>query len=71
MRYGRVYNKQITNIANADGRLIEALRRIRSGDFIYGQDTGQGYLLESYCEDMKLPKSWGDPAITKPIPCEV
>jgi len=70
-RLPAVYNKQITSIANADERLIEALRRIRSGDFIYGQDTGQGYLLESYCEDMKLPRSWGDPAVTKPIPCEV
>jgi protein-disulfide isomerase-like protein with CxxC motif len=65
------YNKQITNFANADERLIEALRRMRSRDYVYGFDTGQAPLLQSYCEDIGLPKPWGDPAQTIPIPCEV
>jgi len=67
----RAYSKQLTNIANVDERLVIALQRIRSGDFIYGVDTGQGHLLESYCEEVGLPKQWGNPSQTIPIPCEV
>lgn len=65
------YNKWITEIADADARLLETLRRIRSGVFIYGKDTGQAPLLQSMCEDLGLPKVWGDPALTKPVPCQV
>lgn len=65
------YSKQITKFAKADERLIEALRRIRSGEYVYGVDTGQAHLLESYCEDIGLPKAWGDPSQSIPIPCEV
>ncbi|PWW77543.1 hypothetical protein C7212DRAFT_277511 [Tuber magnatum] len=65
------YNKWITGIAEADTRLITALRRIRSGEFVYGKETGQAPLLQSLCEDLGLPKVWGDPAFTKRIPCEL
>ncbi|KAF8539930.1 hypothetical protein BDD12DRAFT_881520 [Trichophaea hybrida] len=65
------YSKQLTNIANVDQRLVIALQKIRCGDFIYGVDTGQGHLLESYCEEVGLPKRWGNPTQTVPIPCEV
>ncbi|KAG0636856.1 hypothetical protein HOY80DRAFT_1009808 [Tuber brumale] len=65
------YNKWITGIAEADTRLITTLRRIRSGEFVYGKETGQASLLQSLCEDLGLPKIWGDPAATKRIPCEV
>jgi hypothetical protein len=27
--------------------------------------------LESYCEEVGLPKQWGNPSQTIPIPCEV
>jgi hypothetical protein len=67
----RSYSKQLTNIANVDQRLVIALQKIHCGDFIYGIDTGQGHLLESYCEEVGLPKRWGNPAQTVPIPCEV
>jgi len=67
----RSYNKWITGIAEADTRLITTLRRIRSGEFVYGKETGQAPLLQSLCEDLGLPRVWGDPAVTKRIPCEV
>ncbi|KAI5852669.1 hypothetical protein DFP73DRAFT_602686 [Morchella snyderi] len=65
------YNKWITDIADADSRLLETLRRIRAGVFVYGKDTGQAPLLQSMCEDLGLPKVWGDPALTKPVPCDI
>ena len=67
----RAYSKQITNIAIVDARLVTALQRIRSGDFVYGVDTGQGPLLGSYCYDLGLARRLGDPAQTVPIPCQV
>ncbi|CUS14975.1 unnamed protein product, partial [Tuber aestivum] len=67
----RTYNKWISEIAEADTRLITALRRIRSGEFVYGKETGQAPLLQPLCEDLGLPKAWGDPAVTKRIPCEL
>ncbi|RPB05535.1 hypothetical protein L873DRAFT_1840021 [Choiromyces venosus 120613-1] len=65
------YNKWITKISEADPRLITTLRRIRSGQFVYGKETGQAPLLQSLCGDLSLPKIWGDPAVTKRIPCEI
>ncbi|RPA86913.1 hypothetical protein BJ508DRAFT_234232 [Ascobolus immersus RN42] len=65
----KTYNKWITDISETDARLIEALRRIRSGKFIYGHDTGEAALLGTYCEDLGLPAELGDPAKTAPIPC--
>jgi len=67
----RAYNKQIINIAKADRRLVETLRQIRNGDFIYGVSTDVPPVLPSYCTDLGLPEAWGDPAQTIPIPCEV
>lgn len=67
----RAYNKQIVNIAKADHRLVETLRQIRNGDFIYGVTTDVPPVLPSYCTDLGLPPAWGDPAQTIPIPCEV
>jgi len=65
------YNKWITRAAEVDGRLIEALRRCRSGALVYGQETGQADLLGSMCVDYNLPYVWGDPARTIPFPCEL
>lgn len=58
-------------MSNLDSRVIVALRRIRAGEFIYGQDTGQADLLGSYCKDLGLPERLGDPAQTVPMPCRV
>ena len=58
-------------MSNLDPRIIVALRRIRGGDFVYGEDTGQADLLGSYCKDIGLPEVLGDPQKTVPIPCRV
>lgn len=65
------YNKWITSAASVDERLIEALRRCRSGDVRYGEDTGQAALLGSMCADYQLPVAWGDPAVSIPFPCDI
>ncbi|KAF7538772.1 hypothetical protein G7Z17_g12567 [Cylindrodendrum hubeiense] len=67
----RTYNKWITSAASVDPRLIEALRRCRSGELQYGKDTGQAPLLQAMCADFKWPLVWGDPAATIPFPCEM
>lgn len=67
----RTYRAWITNVAQADSRLIITLQRIRTGEFVYGKDTGQTPLLQSYCEELGLPKEYGDPNQTCPIPCTI
>lgn len=54
-----------------DLRLIEALRRCRRGEFVYGKETGQAPLLESMCKDYNWPLEWGNPMKTVPIPCQM
>ncbi|KAJ5598741.1 hypothetical protein N7537_008825 [Penicillium hordei] len=70
-RLPRSYEKWIGEAAQVDSRLIEALRRIRRGVFVYGKDTGQAPLLQSMCKDYNWPEVWGDPAKVTPIPCEM
>ncbi|KAM0258250.1 hypothetical protein ACHAQJ_003892 [Trichoderma viride] len=65
------YNKWITSAASVDLRLIEALRRCRLGELLYGKETGQAPLLGSMCEDYGLPAEWGDPAKEIPFPCDL
>lgn len=65
------YNKWITSAAAVDARLIEALRRCHEGTLIYGKDTGQAPLLGDMCEDHNMPRSWGDPAVSIPFPCDL
>ncbi|TKA71186.1 hypothetical protein B0A49_08236 [Cryomyces minteri] len=70
-RLPRAYNAWISSAARVDGRLIEALRQARYGNFVYGRDTGQAPLLQAMCADYGWPLAWGDPAQTVPIPCEM
>lgn len=70
-RLPRSYNKWIGEAAQVDYRLIEALRRARQGEFIYGKNTGQADLLEGMCQEYGWPIEWGDPEKTVPIPCEM
>ncbi|KAI1210610.1 uncharacterized protein F4807DRAFT_422017 [Annulohypoxylon truncatum] len=65
------YTKWINSAASVDSRLIEALRRCRSGELIYGKETGQAGLLQSMCADFKWPLDWGDPVKAIPFPCEI
>ncbi|KAK4070114.1 uncharacterized protein Triagg1_6535 [Trichoderma aggressivum f. europaeum] len=67
----RSYNKWITSAASVDLRLIEALRRCRNGELVYGKETGQAPLLGSMCDDYGLPAEWGDPAKVVPFPCDI
>lgn len=46
-RLPRAYRAWIKSAAQVDERLIEALRRVRHGQLIYGEDTGQAPLLQS------------------------
>ncbi|KAE8378357.1 hypothetical protein BDV26DRAFT_281148 [Aspergillus bertholletiae] len=70
-RLPKSYGKWIGEVAKVDSRLIEALRRVRRGVFVYGKNTGQAPLLQSMCEDYGWPMEWGDPSKTIPIPCEM
>ncbi|KAI9720516.1 MAG: hypothetical protein M1828_005687 [Chrysothrix sp. TS-e1954] len=70
-RLPRSYRTWISNAAQVDDRLIEALRQLRRGNFVYGQDTGMADLLGSMSKDLGYPTTWGDPAKTVPIPCEL
>ncbi|KAI0389206.1 integral membrane protein [Xylariaceae sp. FL0594] len=65
------YNRWIGSAAAVDGRLIEALRRCRAGELVYGSETGQAPLLQSMCAEYAWPLRWGDPAVTVPFPCEM
>ena len=67
----RAYNEWIYQAAQIDRRLIQALRRARWDEFVYGKDTGQASLLQSMCKEYDWPVVWGDPAKTVPIPCEM
>lgn len=70
-RLPRSYEKWIGEAAKVDSRLIEALRRARRGEFVYGKETGQAPLLQSMCRDYNWPIEWGDPVKTIPIRCEM
>lgn len=70
-RLPRAYNHWISTAASIDSRLITALRRCRTGELVYGQDTGQAPLLTSLCDELGFPQVWGNPAKTVPIPCEL
>ncbi|TGZ79794.1 hypothetical protein EX30DRAFT_355605 [Ascodesmis nigricans] len=65
------YNRQLSMLANVDERLIMGLRKIREGEWVYGKETGLAHLFGGLAADNGLPFSWGDPAKTMPIPCEV
>ncbi|KAI7905904.1 uncharacterized protein BX663DRAFT_498069 [Cokeromyces recurvatus] len=69
-RLPKSYAKWITNMSGIDTRLLETLRAIRNGNWIYGKDTGLGYLLSDYCAQLGLPRSFGDPIYGR-IDCTV
>ena len=70
-RLPRSYCHWISKAADIDSRLIQALRLARQGDFVYGENTGQGSLLIGLCRDLGLPQEYADPTKTIPIPCEL
>ena len=70
-RLPRAYNKWIQEAAQVDHRLLKVLRKARWGEFVYGKDTGVAPILQSMCKEYGWPLSWGDPAVTIPLPCEM
>ncbi|KYK55751.1 uncharacterized protein DCS_07715 [Drechmeria coniospora] len=67
----RAYNKWITSAAHVDLRLIEALRRCKSRELRYAEETGQAPLLGAMCVDFNLPYEWGNPVKVVPFPCDI
>ena len=65
------YRKWIGEAAQVDSRLVLALRNVRDGKFVYGEDNGQAVILQGICKDHNLPMTWGSPEFSVPIPCEV
>lgn len=65
------YGRWISEAAQVDSRLIEALRSCRRGHWAYGQPKGDFPVLESMCKDYGWPEEWGDSSKTVPFPCEV
>lgn len=70
-RLPRSYNAWMSTVARIDPRLLETLRQIRFGNFVYGKDTGMAPLLQGMCREYGMPEVWGDPAKTAPVPCEL
>ncbi|CAO3674739.1 unnamed protein product [Rhizopus stolonifer] len=60
-RLPKSYANWITNMSGVDGRILKALRVIRSGEWIYGKNTGLEYLLGDYCDKLEIPRTYGDP----------
>src|SRR5690606_14227435 len=52
------YSRWITEAAQVDPRLIEALRMARRGQFKYGKPKGDLEVLESMCRDYGYPEEW-------------
>jgi hypothetical protein len=70
-RLPQAYSQWISKAAAVDPRLIEALRRCRTQEIRYGQDTGQASLLQAMARDYEWPLDWGDPAKSIPYPCDM
>ncbi|KAK9471063.1 uncharacterized protein V1510DRAFT_421164 [Dipodascopsis tothii] len=70
-RLPKSYNIWITRMANMDTSLLNALRLIEKGKFVYGKETGCADILGDMCDRVGLPRSAGDPTQTVPIPCQL
>ena len=58
-RLPRSYSRWIGAAAQVDQRLITVLRLARSGNFLYGRNTGCASVLQSMCHDYGWPLEWG------------
>ncbi|KAF7503313.1 hypothetical protein GJ744_003994 [Endocarpon pusillum] len=71
-RLPRSYNHWIHQAANIDPRFLQALRLARSGVWQYGvNNSTTNHLLRGVAADLHLPESYGDPALTMPVKCEL
>ncbi|KAG0744883.1 hypothetical protein G6F57_006049 [Rhizopus arrhizus] len=60
-RLPKSYAQWITNMSGTDERILKTLRAMRSGEWVYGKDSAIGNVLSGYCEQLGLPRSYGDP----------
>lgn len=54
---------RISSLANVDKRLLDALRLMRSKEWVYGHSSSHSHLLMSYAKDRGYPSSWGNPHV--------
>ncbi|KAI8981671.1 hypothetical protein BDF20DRAFT_862618 [Mycotypha africana] len=66
----RSYARWITDMAGIDERLKAFLRMVKHNEIVYGKDTGLSHFLYNYCDELKLPRSFGDP-LTGRVHCAV
>jgi len=57
-------------MAAMDSRLLDVVRMMREGKYEYGRDSGYAHILGSYCAEIGLDPSLGDPANGQ-LPCLV
>lgn len=66
------YGRWISEAAQVDSRLIDALRTARRGEWTYGKtSSNQPDFLQSMCRDYGWPEEWGDSSTTVPFPCDM
>lgn len=63
------YRKWITDMAQMDVELLDALRLIRSNDMLYGVPNPHDTMLAPICARIGLPADQGNTTKTVPIPC--
>ncbi|KAK7207459.1 hypothetical protein BZA70DRAFT_14647 [Myxozyma melibiosi] len=68
-RLPKSYNTWITRYADLDTRLLDMLRLAQQRKFIYGVETGMAGILEPMTKNLGLPREYGDPVKSIPLPC--
>ncbi|CAG8507179.1 8685_t:CDS:2 [Paraglomus occultum] len=69
-RLPKAYVHWITRMAAMDSRLLDVVRLMRQGKYEYGRDSGYAHILGSYCAEIGLDPSLGNPANGQ-LPCLV
>lgn len=63
------YRKWITSAANMDQEIIDALKYLRDGTLVYGENCEHEKILETYCERYGVDKSHGSLILNQPLDC--
>ncbi|KAL1919600.1 uncharacterized protein VTP21DRAFT_1531 [Calcarisporiella thermophila] len=70
-RLPKSYSKWITNMADMDVRLLEALRLMRKGKIRYRQRTGFEEFLCDYAEERGMPRDLANTILHDQVSCRV
>lgn len=68
-RLPKSYNTWITRYADLDTHLLEMLRMAQNHTFAYGVDNGISEMMEPMCKKIGVPREYGDPSVSIPLPC--